>query len=278
MTLEIIVMLEKIVTSPYTGLMLAIATLFSAVFAVYAWRKGKKLKRISYSCSSNVLVLNGTSRIKKVQVLYDGQEVQDLSVSHFFIWNSGNEVINPSDIVSSMPLCIKNTGKATILEAAIVRKNEPANVFSIAKQDENQIAINFEYTAPNEGCLVQILHSGSSRDIECNCKIKGGLPVLDASSSDRNKGNAKEKTRLNTIREFLPLVNMLLLGLLSYGVLAFLKEKGMLPEPIPLWITVPSAIVLVIFVLFASNSIVKRIESRYGISIPKSLLIETKKQ
>ena len=271
-------MLDKIITNPFFVFMLAVLTIFSAVFGVYTWRKGKRYKRISFSCSSSALVLKGTSQINKVQVLYNGQVIQDLFVSHFYIWNSGNEVINPSDIVSSMPLCIKNTGNAKILEAGIVRKNEPANGFSIAKQDENTVEICFEYIAPNEGCLVQILHSGPSREIECYCKIKGGLPVQDASSSGRNKENTKAKTRLKNLREMLPLVGMLLLGLLCFGGIALLKEKGMLPEKLSLWITIPTIIVLFILVLLASNSTIKHMESKYGISIPKSLLNDTKKQ
>ena len=264
-------MLEKIVTSPYTGFVLAIATVFSAVFAVYAWRKGKKLKRISYSCSSNVLVLNGTSRIKKVQVLYDGQEVQDLSVSHFFIWNSGNEVISPADIVDSMPLCIRNVGKAKILEAGIVGVNEPTNGFCIKDADENKAIFDFDYFAQNEGCQVQIIHSGPSSELEVICKIKGGLGVLDASASGRKKENNKSKERLALLREFLPYIIIALVMMLFGVVFSFLIRQGLLPEKPSPWITVPLGIGVFISSFWIADGIIKHAEKQYGMAIPKSL-------
>lgn len=145
---------------------LSLLTIFSTVFAIYTWVAGKKRKQLSISCRTNEIIIEGKSNIDKLQIRYDGQDIADLSCTKFYIWNSGNTVLNTSDIVSSRPICIKNTGSAVILNAEIVRVSDETNSFVIKSANEQSVEISFDYVDHGEGFVMQILHSGDSKDLE----------------------------------------------------------------------------------------------------------------
>ena len=271
-------MLKSLMSNPYAWAVLAIATLFSALYGVYCRQKGKKRKQVSFACSSYSLVNSGICRLKNVQVSYSGRTISDLSFSHIYIWNSGNEVINASDIASTMPLSIHNTGSAEILEAGIIRTNEPANCFSLCECSADKIEIGFEYLAPGEGVAIQVVHSGLSRDLEVLCKIKGGDDVCDVSKSGRSPEKARRQHRAETFIQVLPSFVMLGFTMLAVWIASLIRKANGLPSQSGnIWFN--SILIVGAWILGAvlSAIIVKRIRKNYGGAIPKGLLDATAK-
>ena len=225
-------MLKTLMGSPVAWIILAVCTVFSTFYAIYTKMSGKKRKQFSYYIKTNELVLKGSSQIKNLTVSYAGKEIPDLSISHFYIWNSGNLVVNNDDIVSAKPLCIKNTAESTILEAVIIRENEETNAFSISSHEEKAI-IDFDYVEPGQGILVQVLHTGPIKDIEIDCKIKGGEQLRDASFSE-NKAKVSNTDRIiNAVSGWLPMIMLILVVFGSVLLISLMQKEGLLPQKLP---------------------------------------------
>ena len=186
-------MLESLMGNPTAWGILSLIAVFSALFAIYTWIAGKKKKQFSLVCKTNEVIASGKSKIEKLFIQYNGEEIENLSISKFFIWNSGNEVINKSDIVSSRPLSIICSEPASILDAQIIKTNENTNAFSIAGIRKQRVDFDFDYVDQGDGFVVQILHTGQAVDLDLDCKIKGGKEIRDISSIKRKKTEPKNE-------------------------------------------------------------------------------------
>ena len=167
-------MLKNMMGSPIAWGILSLIAIFSALFAIYTWIAGKKKKQFSLVCKTNEVIASGKSKIDKLFIQYDGETIENLSITKFYIWNSGNEVINKSDIVNSRPLSIIGSEPASILDAQIIKANEETNAFSIVDIKKQRVAFDFDYVDQGDGFVVQILHTGQAIDLDLDCKIKGG--------------------------------------------------------------------------------------------------------
>ena len=210
-------MLENLMSSPIAWAVSSILTVFSTVFAIYTWIAGKKRKQLSVSCKTNEIIIAGKSNIDKLQIRYDDQDIADLSCTNFYVWNNGNTVLNAGDIVNSKPLCIKSTGDAVILSAEIVRVSEETNNFAIKSMTDQMVEMSFDYVDHGEGFVLQILHTGKSRDLEVACKIIGGSEIKDK----RNPKKSVAEELFDFICEWLPLITILAL---SIPAATFMKE------------------------------------------------------
>lgn len=167
--------LEQLMGNPYAWLFLSFCTIFSVIYAVYMGIKSKEKKQISYSMTTNEIVRSGKDIIPGFQISYCNQTISNLTITRFAIWNSGNRLLNLTDIVETMPLSItsKENG-AEILDASIIKYSEKSNKFSVNKKNSHCVEISFDYMDTQEGIILQILHTGSANDIYFTGKIKGG--------------------------------------------------------------------------------------------------------
>ena len=98
--------LEELMTNPYAWLILAVCTIFGAIYSFYASAKGKEKKEISYTINTYEIVRSGKNIIPEFEVLYRRKPVSNLTVSRIVIWNSGNRMLKSEDIVDVKPLSI----------------------------------------------------------------------------------------------------------------------------------------------------------------------------
>jgi hypothetical protein len=110
-------------------------------------------------------------------VTYAGQQIDDLCVSKFTIWNSGNKTLNRDDMVTSKELTISATDESRILDAELIACSEETNKFSVQIIDKHTAKVLFDYVDKREGAVVQILHTVTNDTLKIDCKIKGGLPI-----------------------------------------------------------------------------------------------------
>lgn len=177
-------MLEKLMNNPIAWLILSLISVVSFVFGIYTWVAGKKKKEISISQESYELIRAGKKQIPKLDVIYDGVNVDNLTVTSIYIWNSGNDVINTSDIVHTKKFTISSCENTNILDAYIIREVDESNKFRIVSMDRNRMTIDFDYIDQGEGCLVQLFHTGSSQALCFDCKIKGGKKIRHCYEND----------------------------------------------------------------------------------------------
>lgn len=217
-------MLDKLMNSPIAWLALSAVSVISLMFAIYTWIVGQKKKELSVSRKSEVIVKEGKNLINRFELRYNGQIISDLTSSKFYIWNSGNDVIDTKDIVESRSLCIVNTGNAEILDAQILLTSEPSNDFKITAFDSSTARLSFDYIEPGEGVLVQILHTGHASDLELNCKIKGGKDIRNCNLPKGDKGKSKGKIFRDFLLELWPTLLVIIFSGLALSVAARIKE------------------------------------------------------
>lgn len=213
-------MLEKLMNNPVAWLILSIITVISFAFGIYTWITGKRRKEISVSDISYVIIKAGKSQIPKLDVIYDGVNIDNLTVTQFYIWNSGNDVIDASDIVESKKLSIYSCNDTYILDAQILNLVEPSNEMCIASVTPDHVIIEFDYIDQGEGCLVQLLHAGDAKELNCDCKIKGGKKVRRCHEDGKKTVPvvSKIKSALNTVLEAVPMVLAILSGLFATAI------------------------------------------------------------
>lgn len=202
-------MLEKLMNNPYAWLFLSVLSIFSVIFAIWTWCAGKQRKEISIHCKSNEIIKAGKQRIQKLNVMFDGRAIEDLTSTKFYIWNSGNQVLHNADIVQSKPLRI-HTEKATILDAQILRVSDDTNVFEIASASDKEITLVFDYVEKGKGVLVQVLHTGNPLDLTFDCKIKGGLDVRDCTVTNKKRHISTRDRIMMFISDIIPGMGVLL--------------------------------------------------------------------
>lgn len=170
-------MLEKLMGSPIAWAILSIITILSLVLAIIFYLKGKEKKEFSYCLRSSSLIRKNKRKFEKLSVVYDGQAVDDLCVSKFTIWNSGNKTLGREDMVATKELTITASKKNRILDVELIACTEETNKFSATIVDEHTVKVLFDYVDKREGAVVQILHTGTDDTLGIDCKIKGGAPI-----------------------------------------------------------------------------------------------------
>lgn len=170
-------MLEQLKDNPYAWAVLALVAIMSLVYAIICQHKNKKKFELTYVVKSNELIRNSQCNFEKLSIFYDGKSIDNLCVSKIAIWNSGNTLLNKSDIVDGKELTISTSKGNMILEINIISKTEDTNNFSIISVDEQTKIINFDYADIKDGITIQAIHTGGSKDIDISCKIKGGRPL-----------------------------------------------------------------------------------------------------
>lgn len=210
-------MLEKLMNNPTAWLILSLITVISFVFAIYTWITGKRRKEVSVSDISHVILKAGKSQIEKLDVRYNGVNIDNLTSTKLYIWNSGNDVINSSDVVKSKNFTIYSCDDTTILDAQIVKETDPSNKFRIAQIEKNMVKIDFDYIDQGEGCLVQLLHTGSAEVLLFDCKIKGGKKVRRCYEDGKKTVPIVSgiKIVLNSVFETIPMLLAALGGLVA---------------------------------------------------------------
>lgn len=163
--------------SPIAWTILAILAIVSFIYAIVCQHQNKEKKEFSYCLKFNNLIQQKKSDFDKLLITYNGQMVEDLCVSRFTVWNSGNRTLNSTDIVDSKELTISVSDKCKILDTDLIYCSEETNKFSLKVVDESTVKLLFEYVDVNDGLVVQIIHTGSDDDIRIDCKIKGGNQI-----------------------------------------------------------------------------------------------------
>lgn len=169
--------LENLMDSPLAWAILSILAVVGFAYAIICQHINTERKEFSYCHDSYSLIRKKKTVFEKLSIEYDGKSIDDLTVSYFTIWNSGNRTLNSNDIVETKELSISAENECQILDAEIITLSEETNKFSLIKVDDRTLKIVFDYADKNDGIVLQVIHTGASNSIKANCKIKGGKPL-----------------------------------------------------------------------------------------------------
>ena len=178
--------MKELMNNPYAWLFLSLITIFSFAFAIYTWIEGKKAKELSNDYLSNDIIKKRKQPISKLKIEFDGKIINDLTATTFYIWNSGNEIINKADIVGNSLKLVSDSG--AILDARIIKQTDESNEFRLITVSSSNIEFDFDYIDGGEGVRIQVLHTGSGNKISFVGKIKGGKAIRNCKDQNNGKG------------------------------------------------------------------------------------------
>ncbi len=173
--------------SPYSWALLALIAVISLILAIYFGLKSIRYQRFTYAKSTNKLVSLKNSTVKSLHLFFDKEEITDVSITKIAVWNSGNEKIDSIDVVESEPLrvCIREgyQDDTRLLDCSIIYETD-RNIFykqdpSSFKVIENIYEIPFDFMAPADGMVIQVIHTGDGEGVVADCSIKGGKKIIE---------------------------------------------------------------------------------------------------
>jgi hypothetical protein len=158
---------------------LIIGTLITIVVSFYFFRKGRKQPIACYSISSiNIIDVNhsASNLEEKITINYEDKPISRLSGTTITFWNGGNLLLKRETLLKKYPLRISIKSFGKILEAKIITDPNPQCECKILSEPDtfpNSVLLDFEFLEPNNGIVVQVLHTGQRGEIEVVGKLKG---------------------------------------------------------------------------------------------------------
>ncbi|MDY6857636.1 MAG: hypothetical protein SWO11_23635 [Thermodesulfobacteriota bacterium] len=166
--------LSSVATSPLFSVASFVLAVVGVILTIHFYRKGRRQRAISYARQSDTLVEDLSDRFPKLLISFGGENISALTVSRIAVWNSGTESIRGNDISQSDPLRIILPEGTKLLSSEITSKTKEANSFSLHHDVEgNVITLSFEYVDPDDGIVINLIHSGSKRDPEVRGSVVG---------------------------------------------------------------------------------------------------------
>ena len=267
--------LNEMMKNPYAWAVLSICTIAALIFAMYTWFAGKRKKEISYYKDSYEIVKAGNSLIPELKLFYQEKEIEDLIVTKFAIWNSGNEVLNWSDIVEVKPLRVfSNDDKTNILDVKIIGQSDETNMFVVDIQEETTAKIKFDYANVNDGIVLQVMHTGKVNTIEFDGKIKGGKKLKCMNKVDK-KINYKKSKKIMIIMSGIMVILCILMTVIVLVIEWNIIPKEALQISISSrkreMISIGSSIILIISIIAVCFSYLQLLKKTYHIDIPTKI-------
>jgi len=143
------------------GLISLVLTILGIIIAYYFFKKSFRIKDIKYGIESIHLVKSSDEIENDITILFKNKPIKHLTISRVAIWNAGKETIRKSDIPKDRPFVIKAEEGYEFLKARIHKTINNSNNFNISFSKKT-ININFDFIDFQEGCTIEVYHTGKS--------------------------------------------------------------------------------------------------------------------
>jgi len=156
------------------GVLIGAIGIVLGIIGITSTIKSRTRASLSYQDHSLQLIEKSKQLLpKNIEILFDGKPVTRLTKTYMTLWNSGNTTLYGNNIVAEDPLRLEFSKDAQILQAPVIKSNRDANKFisTIRANSPNIVDFNFDYLDPEDGVVVEILHT----DIELHPKIQGTI-------------------------------------------------------------------------------------------------------
>jgi hypothetical protein len=159
---SVIDQLTPIIGSPWFALALAVVGfVITSATSIYFYRKSKKERVPRYAMISNNIIRD-IPPMQELKVTYRGQIVENFTVTRVMFWNDGRETIRRNDVAEQ--LTIKPKGNYKILDARKTEDNNNPSQFDVSMADDGLVRCNFLYMDKDQGCIIQVSHTGKEDD------------------------------------------------------------------------------------------------------------------
>lgn len=144
------------------AVLLFLGTLGGALISLYFFRKGLTRKEISYSYDHDRLIWADRSFFGDIETFYHGTKVHDPRRVLYYVWNSGNQIIEGNSISGRDPFRISGEN-VTILVASLIKQSREAVFGQVNRSgDGRYLEITFDFLEPGDGLVVEVLYDTQS--------------------------------------------------------------------------------------------------------------------
>lgn len=176
----------------------AVIGLLGLIAAYITYKFSKIGSRLVYQWQSLKIISKNNKVPEELEIKYKGKSVPRLIKTQIVFWNAGTRTINGEDIVKADPLKMVFAEGEEIVSFNIIKVTREINRFSysIANAEKNKLYFEFDFLDPNDGAVLEVLHTDNMRYPEITGTIKG-MPdgILNWSNTKRHKNKLKEKVR-----------------------------------------------------------------------------------
>jgi len=141
----------------------------------YFYRRSLRVKEPTWAIRTTNIIQGYSSKFNDLQVIYKGENIENLTVSRIIFWNEGAETIDRQDILTANQVRIVALEGIKLLDVKLLASNNPSSQFSVQHAADKGCAyFNFDYLDQKQGAVVQVVHNGiSSKDVDVTGDIKG---------------------------------------------------------------------------------------------------------
>lgn len=161
-------MIEPNLLISILSLTIAIITLFATYQLSY---KTQKEKKPFYTLMTRSLIGKVLKDFKQIEIQYNGHHIPRLSESLVAFWNGGKETIYFENVSEKDRIVISPEDGFMILEANLKFQLNDSNNFRV-KLENGKAEIEFDYIDYNEGCSIQVIHTGKT---SWSLKVSGSI-------------------------------------------------------------------------------------------------------
>ena len=157
----------------WLNLIFLVLAILSIVISIFLYKKSQRKKLPVFDKRSLNVISESIQSHGKIEVKYQGELVNNLTVSKVAFWNNGNETINSSDQAPTDKFRIKLLEEFNILNAELIYQSSATNNIQLIVV-ENEILISFDYLDKQHGGVIKFTHTGKkSNDFDVLGTFKG---------------------------------------------------------------------------------------------------------
>jgi hypothetical protein len=146
----------------YVGVGIGVLGIIAGTFF---YLKSRRYIKACYYVDTNSLISPLGANVHGLEVLYDGRQIERLSVSNVFFWNQGTEAIRREDVAPISPLKIHVPAPDVILSQKILYYSSKHNNVAVMAKSNQEFMVFFDFLNPREGMIFEILHTGGVADV-----------------------------------------------------------------------------------------------------------------
>lgn len=146
-----------------------ITTIIALIVAIRLTKRRKPV----WAYETTKIVGLGSDAPPELKLMFGGVPVTDVYQTSLLFFNKGTDIINKDDVTDNVTIHFKG---ARILRQPSIRATSNDKVrFSarqVIKEGNNAVELGFLYLAPNDGALIEVMHT-ESQDVFPTGNIKG---------------------------------------------------------------------------------------------------------
>lgn len=158
---RVIVLLER------NWVTIVIAVIGIAMTWLISWIS-RRVRKPCYIAYSEQLIGRSAVLSPHVQVLHQGQNVPQVTLTRLVFWNAGREPIRAEDIAQGDPVKVRLAKDTHVIHASAARVTRDSVKFSVHATPfdavPGEVSLRFDFLDHKDGARVDILHTGLEGD------------------------------------------------------------------------------------------------------------------